>query len=557
MKRLLLAALLLITQPALAAVVQVTDSDITAAEPAKQHVHWTADNEYVLNGFVFVDSLCTLTIDAGTVIKGKPGTGENASALIVARGGKIFANGTPTHPIIFTAEADDVNDPNDLPFETRGLWGGVIILGRSRLNSTPGPNGGTPIEGIPTTEKRATFGGNDDDDNSGVFRYVSIRYPGTQLSSNNEINGLGLGAVGRGTVIEYVEVFCSADDGFEFWGGTVNLRYLVSMFNDDEAFDYDESYRGKGQFWFALQSSTVGNHFGEHDGGTTPVDGQPYATPNIFNVTYLGSGRTSTNNKQVSGFLFRDNAGGHYTNSIFGDYGYSTNGKAVTVEDLASGEDSRRRWETGDLTLRNNIWFDFSAGTTWDAIVDQAFVRDSLVAWSNTIINPQLRSISRNPSVAQLDPRPAPASPAYTLPRATPPADGFFENVPYIGAFGSRNWASGWTFIAQSGFLDENSPLGVKENSQSQRPIGLTLNQNRPNPFNPSTKITFSVPVSGEVRLSIYNALGQHVVTLVDGYHTAGVYSVVWNAAGMASGLYIGRLEAGSTVATRKMMLAR
>ncbi|MDZ7285411.1 MAG: T9SS C-terminal target domain-containing protein, partial [candidate division KSB1 bacterium] len=115
-------------------IVNVTDASIGPG----QSVTWTADNVYLLNGFVFVEEGATLTIEAGTVIKGKPGQGENASALIIARGGKIFANGTATNPIIFTAEADDVTRFDDLPLDARGLWGGVIILGRARINVAGG-----------------------------------------------------------------------------------------------------------------------------------------------------------------------------------------------------------------------------------------------------------------------------------------------------------------------------------------------------------------------------------------------------------------------------------
>ena len=178
-----------------AATVDVFDADVATGS----NVVWTADNEYILNGLVFVDDGATLTIQPGTVIKGKPGQGENASALVVARGGKIFASGTPDMPIVFTAEADDVSDPGDLPLDARGLWGGVILLGHATLNSQPGE---TPIEGIPTTEARGIYGGDDDADNSGIFRYVSIRYGGTDIGAGNEINGLTMGGVGSGTLIE-------------------------------------------------------------------------------------------------------------------------------------------------------------------------------------------------------------------------------------------------------------------------------------------------------------------------------------------------------------------
>ena len=246
-----------------AATIEITDTDIAA----NTNVVWTADNEYILNGLVFVDPGASLTIQPGTVIKGKPGQGENSSALVVARGGKIFASGTAEDSIVFTAEADDVDNPSDLPLDARGLWGGVIILGNASLNSEPGE---TPIEGIPTTEPRGLYGGSDDADNSGVFRYVSIRHGGTDIGAGNEINGLTMGGVGSGTLIEYVEVYNNKDDGFEWFGGTANTKYLVSAFNGDDAFDYDEGFRGKGQFWFVIQDDETGNRAGEHDGGPTP-----------------------------------------------------------------------------------------------------------------------------------------------------------------------------------------------------------------------------------------------------------------------------------------------
>ncbi|MCB0260439.1 MAG: T9SS C-terminal target domain-containing protein, partial [Calditrichaeota bacterium] len=164
----------------------------------------------------------------------------------------------------------DVSDPNDLDLNTRGLWGGVILLGKARINTTLGEG---QIEGIPTTEPRGAYGGNDDNDNSGVVRYVSIRYGGTDIGANNEINGLTFGAVGRGTVVEYVEVFNNKDDGYEWFGGTVRTRYLVSAFNGDDCFDYDEGFRGYGQFWFAIMGEDIGNRAGEHDGGTDPEGG--------------------------------------------------------------------------------------------------------------------------------------------------------------------------------------------------------------------------------------------------------------------------------------------
>lgn len=549
-----LGVLLFLCLPAMVfsqTVVDVFDSDI----PAGAEVVWTSDHVYVLNGFVFVDTLATLTIEPGTVIKGKPGQGENASALIVTRGAKIFANGTPTQPIIFTAEADDVNDPTDLPLDARGLWGGVILLGRARLNSTPGV---TAIEGIPTTEPRGLYGGDDDEDSSGIMRYVSIRHGGTDIGAGNEINGLTFGGVGSGTLVEFVEVFANNDDGYEFFGGKPRARYLVSAFNRDDAFDYDEGFRGLGQFWFAIQAADVGNRGGEHDGGTDPEDGQPFATPYIFNATYIGSGATSSNVDNDVTLKLRDNAGGKYFNSIFTDFV----GAGVDIEDLASGEDSRARLEAGDLVLSNNIWWGYGAGNTLEAIIPQDFVRTSPNFNDNRVVDPQLRGISRTTD-GGLDPRPAAGSPALSGATAVPAGDDFFSQTDYLGAFGETNWAADWTFLSAAGILTANGggnpPITAVEEKQisAVQPDDFSLSQNYPNPFNPTTTINYAVKATVHVRISVYNLIGQKVATLVDGVRPAGSYTVSWDASDLSSGLYVYRLEAGATVVTKKMTLLK
>ena len=173
-----------------------------------------------------------------------PGSGAEASALIVARGGKINAVGTQENPIIFTFEQDALD--GSTPYNTKGQWGGVIILGNAQLNSSPGE---TQIEGIPDTESRGLYGGNDDLDNSGTMTYVSIRHGGTDIGAGNEINGLTLGGVGSQTTLEYIEVIANADDGVEFFGGTASIKYVLTAFCGDDSFDYDEGWRGYGQFW--------------------------------------------------------------------------------------------------------------------------------------------------------------------------------------------------------------------------------------------------------------------------------------------------------------------
>lgn len=422
----------------------VRDSSI---QPGDQ-VTWTKDQLYLLDGFVFVEKGAVLTIEPGTVIKAKSGYGAEASALIITVGGRINAEGSATQPIIFTAQNDNVDDPHDLPRDASGLWGGIIILGAAKLNTATGTNS---IEGIPRDDPRGMYGGNDDDDDSGILRYVSIRYGGTDIGRGNEINGLTLGGVGRETLIEYVEIFNNRDDGFEFFGGTVQTRYLISAFNGDDAFDYDEGFRGKGQFWFSIQHEDFGNHAVEMDGGTTPVDGQPYAVATIWNSTFIGSGANSANLKNRYALNFRDNAGGLFYNCIFYDFPE----QALVIEDVTGRPDSRERLEAGDIVFKNTYWFRFNGHDQLGQIVDQDFARTYLLHsdLDNVFADPKLKAISRLPNgtLAPFSSRRFPSDPDH---RTTEP---FFQETDFVGAFGDTNWAKGWTMLDHLDFFADET----------------------------------------------------------------------------------------------------
>jgi hypothetical protein len=325
--------------------VVITDADMLAAGNT---VNWTKDNTYVLDGFVFVNDGQTLNIQAGTVVQGNPGEGSEASALVIARGGKIMAEGTATEPIIFTFKGDAGNTAPTV----RGQWGGLIVLGKATLNSSPGT---TAVEGIPTTETRGLYGGTEDTDNSGIITYVSIRHGGTNIGADNEINGLTLGGVGSGTTISYVEILGNKDDGIEWFGGTVSGDHLLSVFCADDGLDYDEGYRGANQFVIVHQDPSDGNadRGGEHDGGTDPETGTPYATPMFFNVTSVGN----TGSRAIT---FRDNAGGEYHNSIFVNYA-----KGVDIEYLkGQTQHTYVQFDDGILKLENNVFYNIDAGET-------------------------------------------------------------------------------------------------------------------------------------------------------------------------------------------------
>ena len=207
---------------------------------------WTNDRIWVMNGKVVVRAGGVLNIEAGTIIKSENAQGVDATALIIARGGVINANGTADNPIVFTDVNDtiDYNDgivsPNRVPTDT-GKWGGIIILG----NAMVGQDGGNDdIEGIASGYDWTNYGGDDDNDSSGVLTYISIRHSGTQLAGGDEIQGLTLGGVGAGTTINHIEVVGSNDDGIEIFGGSVNVSNVVILAQRDDALDLDQGYKG-------------------------------------------------------------------------------------------------------------------------------------------------------------------------------------------------------------------------------------------------------------------------------------------------------------------------
>jgi hypothetical protein len=240
----------------------------------KTNTTWYSDTVYQLGGRIAVENGATLTIQAGTVIKGEAGTGANATALLIARGGKLIAEGTVSKPIIFTSIADEITpelieqgvftSPNLDP-TVNGLWGGVIILGEAKISAsnTTGDVSSVQIEGIPTSDQNGLYGGTNDLDNSGVIRYVSIRHGGANIGSGNEINGLTLGGVGSGTIVENVEVVGNQDDAIECFGGKVNLTNVVSWNAGDDGFDTDQSWGGTLDNFVIISPA---NHMFELDG---------------------------------------------------------------------------------------------------------------------------------------------------------------------------------------------------------------------------------------------------------------------------------------------------
>ncbi len=253
----------------------ITDtSNVVVTQNLSGSTTWSNDQVYQLGGRIVVPEGATLTIEPGTIIKGEAGTGANATALIVARGGRIIAEGTASAPIIFTSVADEIMpediqagnfaSPN-LDADINGLWGGLIILGRARISASNdvGDVSQVQIEGIPTSDPNGLYGGDNDQDDSGILKYISIRHGGTNIGAGNEINGLTLGGVGSGTVIENIEVIANQDDGIEWFGGSVNVTNALVWNVGDDAIDADQSWSGTLDNFVIV---TPGDHNFELDG---------------------------------------------------------------------------------------------------------------------------------------------------------------------------------------------------------------------------------------------------------------------------------------------------
>ena len=549
--------------------ITIADDDLVGGET----YDWTSNNCYNLNGLVYLEADATLNIEAGTVIRGLStnniSTGDNASALIITRGAQIFARGTATAPIIFTADDDDLDDPDDYTPTTTGEWGGVIILGNAPIAFSDTENG---IEGIDSDELRARYGGSDAEDDSGVLNYVSIRHGGFALSGGNEINGLTLGGVGSGTEIDYVEVFANSDDGIEWFGGTVQVNHAAVAFCGDDGMDYDLGWRGGGQYWFVLQgaSNPEGTgRAGEHD-GASPDNATPFSQPTIYNATYIGIGSEETAQDGDAAddlnfsVIFRDNAGGFYHNSIFTDY----NSAAIAIEDLPDTDaDSYGRFLNDELGVYDSYFFNFGAGTEPSDLflavdanevvvpASTAIVAAGFITNGNVIADPELNSIGdRDDDGGNLDPRVYAWGPAAT---GAPEAEAGFESVDYYGAFepgaysgNSLNWLGGWTALSSMMLTGDftNSVGDVTDN-------GVLLGSPVPNPASRTARVNFELPKAGKVSLSVFDMLGRPVLRSTNQY-AAGQQSEDLDVSNLANGNYIIIMDVSGSRLIQKMTVS-
>ena len=295
---------------------------------------WVTGKTYILGARIFVVAPAKLTIQKGVIVKGEAGTGANATALVIARGAQIDAQGTATEPIIFTSVADEIAPGQiagtNLEPTVEGLWGGLIVLGRAKC-SFAGDVTELAIEGIPATDTNGLYGGTNDADNSGIIKYISIRHGGSLIGASNEINGLTLGGVGSGTVIENVEVVANQDDGIEWFGGTVSVKNALIWNSGDDAVDTDQSWAGTLDNFIVISGVNT-DHALEIDGpeGTynaahTVKNGSVKGHP----ATEMGDFRSAARGTFENLYFFNFPAPADNTNAGRGDFSFSVSSAGV------------------------------------------------------------------------------------------------------------------------------------------------------------------------------------------------------------------------------------
>ena len=385
----------------------------------------TADKKWTLKGYVYVTNGATLTIEPGTVIVGDV---DVKAALCVERGGKLIAEGTAAKPIVFTSGK---------PAGSRapGDWGGIVLLGKAKTNrsATPVIEGGLD----------RPYGGSDDADNSGSLKYVRIEFAGIAAFAGSEINGLTLGGVGSGTTLENIQVSFGNDDGYEFFGGTVSGKRLISYASSDDDFDFDYGFTGKIQYGVVLKDPNTVDNGDDNNGIECDNDGSattatPFTHPNLSNFTFVGPNNASANTRHKYGNRFRRASRFSLRNSII--MGYNLGGFVMESDATAQA------YVDGNSVFKNNLVHAVVKPYIGvSAIITDADVKTKAESEGcSTYTDPADIKLTAPFAISAPDITPATGSPALAGADFTG-MDSFFETTTFRGAVGTTNWMQGWT----------------------------------------------------------------------------------------------------------------
>lgn len=463
-----------------------------------------------LQNKVYVKNNATLTIEPGTIIRGDAAT---QGSLIITKGSKIMAAGTASQPIVFTSA-------NAVGNRAEGDWGGLVLLGKG-VNNQPG--GIANIEGIaPSSDTE--FGGSDDNDNSGVLQYVRIEFAGIALQPNKEINGLTFGSVGKGTTVDHIQVSFSGDDSFEWFGGTVDCKYLIAYRGLDDDFDTDFGYRGRVQFGLIIRDKDLSDAVGdsnsfECDNDANGSGATPLTAPIFSNITIVGPKGDGSivlpgGEKFEKSFRLRRNSAVSIFNSL--STGWE---KGLSIEG-ASTEDN---YTTNDTAVfGNNILANYAAGT--NAITAAPSFYATIFAPDNN---------DSTTTVAQIN---------------------WVNIFAALGSTPDARLSNGSAAATGASFTDpkfNGQLIGLNENDV------FSSIQLYPNPVNDHATIVLNSEEALEAVITLTDMTGKTVATLFNGAIGAGSTKISWNTTDIQAGLYTVVINSGSSMRTVKCLITK
>ena len=359
----------------------------------------TNDRRHLISGGLFVANGVTLNIQEGTRIY----AADDATTpfLSIQRGGRINAVGTASNPIVFTTIRTITGGAD------RGAWGGIVINGYAPLNICGSANCTAEGEG-----GSGVYGGTNPSDDSGVMKYVRVEYAGKILGTDNELNGFSFNGVGSNTVLEHLQAYKGSDDGFEFFGGDVNLKWAVSTGNSDDSFDWTHGWRGKGQFWVVQQDAVTGDNGMECDNWEIDNSASPFSDPMVSNFTLVGADDGSPNH----GMRLRNGTKGKLWNGRVAGFAQGVRVETTVCEGHVND---------GSLFVKNSaIWNNTTNFNNAGAIETNS-------AYGNTTSGPVLSGYIGTEAAGAVDPS---------------GVDSWFSSVTFKGAVeASNDWTAGWT----------------------------------------------------------------------------------------------------------------
>jgi hypothetical protein len=561
---------------------------------------------YLLKGYVYVTTGVTLTIEKGTIIKGDKGT---KGTLIIEQGAKIMANGTAAYPIVFTS-----NQPKGV--RNYGDWGGLIICGKARTNWTAAKDGSgnTLAAGMAQVEggPRSLYGGADDADNSGVLQYVRLEFGGIAFSPNNETNGLTLCAVGSGTTVDHIQVTYCGDDSYEFFGGTVNAKYLIAHRGWDDDFDMDCGYSGKLQFLMGLRDCYAADQSGskafEIDAYQTGTNTVMPTKPVISNATLIGGNvniASVCDPQFTSAAHIRKGAQPKFYNTVFASFPagvlISNEGTPDSYKGLGIRLDSvitfkncvfagfpTSGFDKTFVYATNNVRNLTPISPQGDTVTGSPFMNGGPYLWLNSntstasanrlLINNAILSTTQiglkltnpftmdNPSFLPLASSKLVYNASLNKSLAddatiTPDfgasftdalvADPFFTKVSYSGAFGLSATANDNWASGWTNF-DPNS-TDYSTPLQGIRNSENTINANiYPNPANDEFNVRVDINAVSDVKISLIDLTGKLVISSVT-KEVSGLNTITINTSTLASGIYFVEVETNEGIATQKI----